>query len=83
MDLFHDMTYGSNINSNANFKSFYVCMILLVRSTTGENWNYIMADMYEQYGFSAIVYWILFVIILQFMFINIFVAVVYEAFIEI
>lgn len=42
-----------------------------------------MTDSYLEYGFIAIIYWVLFVIVFQFVFINIFVAVVYEAFIEI
>lgn len=58
-------------------------MLLLFKATTGESWNYIMTDSYLQYGPIAIIYWVLFIIIIQFVFINIFVAVVYEAFFDI
>jgi hypothetical protein len=55
-------------------------MMLLIRTSTGENWNYIMIDCYKNNGIIALFYWIIFVILTQFVFLNIFVAVIYEAF---
>jgi cell division protein FtsB len=55
-------------------------MMLLIRASTGENWNYIMIDCYNSNGIIAIFYWVMFVIITTFVFLNIFVAVIYEAF---
>ena len=31
--------YGENIKDNANFQDFWTVMLLLVRCSTGENWN--------------------------------------------
>jgi voltage-dependent calcium channel T type alpha-1H len=47
MFLFGDMKFGENINANANFTSFYLALITLIRTSTGENWNYIMGDTYD------------------------------------
>lgn len=47
MDLFGDVESASFISENANFKSFYKALMLLYRSSTGENWNGIMHDCYD------------------------------------
>jgi hypothetical protein len=44
MDLFGDVKYGQFINHDANFRTFYTGMMLLVRSSTGESWNGVMHD---------------------------------------
>lgn len=80
MDIYGDMPFKDNINQNANFTTFYLTFMLLLRASTGENWNYIMIDCYKSTGIIAIVYWVMFVIITTFVFLNIFVAVIYEAF---
>lgn len=80
MDMYGTLPFGRNINQNANFQTFYLAMATLLRTATGENWNYIMIDCYNSYGAFAIFYWIFYVILTHFVFINIFVAVVYEAF---
>jgi len=36
--------YGENIKDNANFQDFWTVMLLLVRCSTGENWNGLMYD---------------------------------------
>jgi hypothetical protein len=36
--------YGENIKDNANFQDFWTAMLLLVRCSTGENWNGLMYD---------------------------------------
>lgn len=46
MDLFGDIIYGEAgyINKNANFNSFYIGMIVLLRVSTGESWPGLMYD---------------------------------------
>jgi hypothetical protein len=63
MDIFGEMPFADNINQNANFTTFYLTMMLLIRASTGENWNYIMIDCYEAVGIIAIFYWVVFVIV--------------------
>jgi hypothetical protein len=47
---------------------------------TGENWNGIMHDCYASVGAVAVVYWISFQIVNRYIFLNVFIAVVYENF---
>ena len=43
--LFSEITQGDNIiNENFNFSNFGMSIILLIRMSTGEDWNYIMKD---------------------------------------
>jgi len=80
MDIFGEMPFSENITNNANFTTFYQAMTILIRTSTGELWNVIMIECYENVGFISLVYWVTFVILTQFVFINIFVAVIYEAY---
>ena len=42
--LFYDVKEGEIINSETNFNNFGNSMLLLIRMSTGEDWNYIMYD---------------------------------------
>ena len=46
MDLFGEIKEGHDgfINKNANFNTFYVAMIVLLRVSTGESWPGLMHD---------------------------------------
>ena len=44
MDLFAGIKEGDHITKHANFKSFYVGVITLIRASTGESWNGLMHD---------------------------------------
>ena len=47
--LFSGITLGNDINSNVNFKNFFNSIIVLFRTSTGEDWYVIMFDtMYPQ-----------------------------------
>jgi hypothetical protein len=48
MDLFGHISLGKNghINENVNFKGFSVGFMVLLRASTGEDWNSIMHDTY-------------------------------------
>lgn len=47
MQIFGDATFGANITENCNFKNFYLAVSSLIRFSTGENWNYVMIDLYN------------------------------------
>jgi hypothetical protein len=44
MSLFSEQKYGNNYNDDANFKSFYISMMLVFRMATGDSWNDLMHD---------------------------------------
>lgn len=55
-------------------------LMVLIRSSTGESWNEIMHDCVAVKGIIATVYWVIFQIIAFFIFLNVFIAVIYEEF---
>ena len=60
MDLFGKIEVGEFINGDANFSTFYLSIITLFRCATGEDWNGVMHDTYNEVGVTAILYWIAF-----------------------
>jgi len=60
MSLFGTIEEGEIIDENVNFKSFYMSMMTLWRACTGESWNGIMHDCYNDAGFIAIPFWLIF-----------------------
>ena len=48
IQLFATIGYGSALNEHANFRSFFVALLTLLRGSTGENWNGVMHDMARQ-----------------------------------
>ena len=68
------------LNSNVNFRSFYLSMLTLWRASTGESWNGIMHECYSDYGITAVGFWLLFQLIAFFIFMNVFIAVIGESF---
>lgn len=81
MNLFGDIEKGELgfINSHANFRTFYSAMITLFRASTGESWNGIMHDCKET-GPVGYLFWVFFLLISSFIFVNVFIAVIYEEF---
>ena len=82
MSLFGNMEFSDNINKDANFSTFYLSMMTLFRASTGESWNDLYHDCYAQTGFSASVFWISFVLAIQFVIINIFKSVIVDSYIK-
>lgn len=82
MDLFGNITAGTlgYITSDANFTTFYLAFTFLFRCSTGEDWNSVMHDCYYSAGPIAIVYWVLFNLIVKYVFLDVFLAVIYENF---
>ena len=89
MNLFGDLPQkGEWLNTHANFDTFGRSFITLFRMSTGESWN---AIMYDCLAFTAhepslrvitYTYFVSFVILAQFIMINLFVAVILESFDE-
>lgn len=81
MNLFGEITSGPYgvINSQANFNTFYYSMVTLFRCMTGEAWNEIMHDC-AQTGAVGYIFWILYTFVANFIYINVFIAVIYEEF---
>ena len=81
MDLFGDITEGEKgyINSNANFNTFYLAMMVLLRVSTGESWPGLMHDTAE-IGIISYFFWVVFIMFTFFIFLNVFIAVIYEEF---
>lgn len=80
MSLFGTVPEGDFIDSNVNFKSFYLSMMTLFRASTGESWNGIMHDCYSGEGILAYFYWTVFQLMSFFIFMNVFIAVIGESF---
>ena len=55
-------------------------MMTLVRTATGESWNGLMHDCKDETGYFAVLYWIFFILIAYFVFMNVFIDVIYENF---
>ena len=55
-------------------------MTTLWRACTGESWNGLMHDCEKETGLVAVVYWIIFEQMTFFIFMNVFIAVIYENF---
>ncbi|KAL0076809.1 Ion transport protein-domain-containing protein [Phycomyces blakesleeanus] len=49
MELFGLTRYGPNGDEHGNFRTYGNALLLLVRMTTGEGWNYVMMDYTVQY----------------------------------
>jgi hypothetical protein len=60
-------------------------MLVLIRASTGESWNGIMHDTCPEEGSCIvnILYWIVFMLISFFIFINVVVAVIFEEFVQV
>eukprot|EP00350_Pseudokeronopsis_sp_OXSARD2_P006306 CAMPEP_0170551442 /NCGR_PEP_ID=MMETSP0211-20121228/9438_1 /TAXON_ID=311385 /ORGANISM="Pseudokeronopsis sp., Strain OXSARD2" /LENGTH=186 /DNA_ID=CAMNT_0010858605 /DNA_START=342 /DNA_END=902 /DNA_ORIENTATION=+ len=55
-------------------------MSTVIRTSTGESWNYLNEDLYYQFGIIAVIYWICYNLLTYFIFLELFVAVIYENF---
>jgi hypothetical protein len=79
MNLFGDIKEGENaINKDANFNTLYNSMCLLWVCATGEGWNMVMYDTIAVNGWWVVIFWISFVILMVFIFLNVIVAVIFE-----
>lgn len=75
-----DLHTYDGINYMANFSTFYQSFTFLFRNSTGEDWNNVMRDCVQAVGIIAYFYWFFFVLATTFIIVNVFVAVISEAF---
>lgn len=82
MNIFSKIEFGEAYNPDANFTTFYIAFLMMIRCSTGGRWNDLMHEMQEQVGLISIFYWLLFVLICFFVLINVFIAVIGKSFAE-
>uniref|UniRef100_A0A7S1IVH8 Ion transport domain-containing protein n=1 Tax=Eutreptiella gymnastica TaxID=73025 RepID=A0A7S1IVH8_9EUGL len=92
--LFGGVRRGENLNQDANFEDMPHAMLLMVRMSTGEAWNSIMADCMVQEPFcseqfadcgvpTAPIFFVSFVLLGMFILLNLFIAVILDNFMEV
>ena len=88
-----DLSVTQILDKNQNFSTFYNAVCLLFQCITGENWDLIMRDCMGNYGcvggidecgnpVIAVFYWVSYTILGQYIFLNMFLAVILENFTE-
>ena len=82
MNIFSKTEFGDAYNRDANFASFYYAMLLMIRCSTGSRWNDIMHELYPEAGLIVIFFWLIYVLVVFFVLINVFIAVIGKSFIE-
>lgn len=87
MDLFGKIKEGREgfINQDCNFNTFYNGMLTMARASTGESWNGIMHDLFDDKSYNVLprVFWISFILIKFFVLINVLVAIIFEQYVEV
>lgn len=82
-NLYYDVEHDTYITKYCNFSTFGYSMLTLFRCLTGEDWNRIMIEIVNDDGrLSAYAFFSTFVILGNFMMLNLCVAVILEAFAE-
>jgi hypothetical protein len=82
MNLFSSADFYTEYSLDANFTSFYLSMLMMIRCSTGEKWNVIMHEISYSQGLGAILFFIIYMIITYFIMLNVFVAVIGQSFNE-
>lgn len=83
MNLYHDVAHGEFITNHCNFGTFGYSMLTLFRCLTGEDWHKIMQAIVDDGNrVSAYPFFSTFIILGNFMMLNLCVAVILEAFAE-
>lgn len=76
--LFKDVRAGEVIDKENNFQDFHHAFLLLFRSSTGENWFLVMFDTMADGNGYYCVFWIIFILIQQYIMLNLFVLIVLD-----
>jgi hypothetical protein len=77
--LFNEISSGQVINEYVNFHDFGFALLVLLRVSTGEEWNLILFDCVKAVGYPVSVpYFVSFVMITTFILLNLFVMVVLQ-----
>jgi len=81
MNLYSDVARDDeHLMKYNNFETFGMSMITLFRCLTGESWNLVMHALSDAGATSAVVFFLSFTVIGNFMMLNLFVAVILESF---
>lgn len=84
MNLFGDIVitddFSKPLNTYSNFGSFGISLLTLFKCITGESWHAVMATCYEEKGWLALPFFVTFVILCNFLMINLFIAVIMDNF---
>lgn len=80
MSLFGEVEFGLYVHHQSNFRNFPNAMMILLRMSTGGNWNGIMHECSTVSAVAASLYFPTFVFAGQLMMLNLFVAVILENF---
>lgn len=70
---------GDFITENANFSSFPLAFLTLIRMVTGENWNGLMHEV-DSYSTRSTTYFCSFIILMSYVMLNLFIATMLENF---
>lgn len=86
MHLFSTLPFGTFINEDANFSSFGLSLLTLVRCTAGEDWNGLMHEAdgaaAGTRGKMAVLYFCSFIVLIYYVALNLFIATMLENFQE-
>jgi hypothetical protein len=78
--LYGTLPFGEFITPRANFSHVGYASLTMFRMATGESWNGLMHEAYNDAGWGAYPFFVSFVIVVFFVMVNIIVAVVLDAF---
>ena len=79
LDLSEGRLYGA-INQQASFRDFGESVILLIRCTTGEDWNEVMHDAMVDAPYLSVLYFISYQLLVGSLLLNLVIAVVLDEF---
>ena len=84
MNLFGDIPvtddFTKPLNQFSNFGSFGAGLITLFKCITGESWHELMAACYEERGFLALPFFVVFVVLCNWLIVNLFIASIMDNF---
>ena len=78
--FFGEAKFGGAINKHANFQTLGMAFQTLFRMSSGEGWNEIMYAMTDAMGPFSVVYFIFFVLIINFVMVNLFIMIILDNF---
>ena len=79
--LFHDVTTGQVVDDYNNFSDFHNAVLVLIRASTGEDWNYLLTDLSTHTNpYQSTLFMLSFVSLTTFIMYNMFIMVMLQEF---
>lgn len=79
--LFGKYREGEILNDYVNFSDFHKAFLLLFSASTGEDWHVLMFDCIKNSGgYSPVIFFVFFIVITQFIMLNLFIMVILQQF---